>query len=108
MPDLYVQITGSFPGASQVEIQRTIEVEQKTLGRLFPECAIGRGPGWPFAHRAEAVNLVCAILKDALFQDQVTEVTIDNLIGLGTNNLHVNFKAGPHSVSVLLIGKFAE
>jgi len=86
-------------------MERTISVEEQTLDHLFPKIASGQGVGWPHAHKAEAVSLICAILRDALFADEVTTTdTLDDLKRLGTNYLHVNFRSGQISASVPLIG----
>lgn len=105
MPYLEMQITCSFRGASRVEMERTISVEEKTLEHLFPEITSGQGVGWPHAHKAEAVSLVCAVLRDAFFADEVTTIdTLEDLKRLGTDYLHVNFRSGRSSASVPLIG----
>jgi hypothetical protein len=85
-------------------MERTITVGEETLDHLFPRGTPGQGVGWPRAYRDEAVQLVCAILKDAIFQDEITAVeTLEDLKRLGTDRLHVNFKAGQISASVPLI-----
>lgn len=104
MPDLNVHITGSFRGASPMEMERTITVSEETLGHLFPPGTSGEAVGWPRAYRDEAVRLVCAILKDAIFQDEITAVeTLEDLKRLGTNRLHVHFETSQISASVPLI-----
>lgn len=105
MPNLEVQITYSFRGVSRAEMERTISVDQETLDHLFPQSTPGQGVGWPYAHQAEAVRVVCAILREELFQNEVMPVeTVDDLKRLGIAHLHANFKAGQISASVPFIG----
>lgn len=92
MHTLHAQITCSFRGASRVETERSISIDQKSKERFFPPIQSGQGRGLPQAYLDEMVKVVCSILRDAFFPDEITPVeTLDDLKRIGVDYLNVIF-----------------
>jgi len=92
MHSLHAHITCSFRGASRIETDRTISIDKETKERFFPPIASGQGKGLPRAYQDEMVGVVCSMLRDAFFPDEISPVeTLDDLKRIGADYLHVVF-----------------
>lgn len=106
MPTLHAKITCSFNGASKVETERTITIDQEAKERFFPYIPSGEGRGFPRAYQDEMIRLTCALLRDTVFPDEITPVeTLADLGRMGVSYLHIDFTFdGKDQLSMSLIG----
>lgn len=90
MPVMDVRIVCGVAGAEPVRIERKVPVSQVELEQLIPPSPSGGSGGWAYWREAEV--LVCSIVKEELFPDEVTPIeTLEDLRGLGVNSLNYSF-----------------
>ena len=86
MEKMSVRVYYSLQMAAETLIERTVEVSEEELAQLIPPSPAGSSGGWP--HWREAEELVCSIVKEEVFPDEVTYVgDIDALRRLGITSL---------------------
>ncbi len=89
MPKMDVSITYSINRSSPIPVGRTINVSQEELLQFIPHPP-SAGGGWSYAKEAEA--LICSIVKEEQFPDEVTPVEeIRDLQRLGITALSYSF-----------------
>jgi hypothetical protein len=90
MPNMDVRITCSINGGEPIHTERTVTVSQEELMQFIPPSPSNAGAGWPYVKKAEA--LICSILKEAVFQDEVTPIEeISDLQRIGVTALSYSF-----------------
>ncbi|TQK00168.1 hypothetical protein [Herbaspirillum sp. SJZ107] len=72
MEKMSVRIYYSLKEADETLIERTVDVSEEDLVELIPSSPSGNGGGWPYWREAEA--LVCSIVKEEVFPDELTPV----------------------------------
>lgn len=103
MPQMDVTITHSFKDDDPVRTERTITVSQEELEQFIPPPPSGGG-GWAYVKEAE--ELICSILKEEHFPDEITPIEeVKDLQRLGVTALSFSFDslgAGSNMGSVLI------
>jgi hypothetical protein len=90
MPKMDVLIHCSIKDGEENRIERTVDVSQDNLEQLIPPSPAGGGGGWPYWREAE--QLVCSIIKEELFPDEVTPIQdLNDLRRLGVTAMHYSF-----------------
>lgn len=90
MPKMSVRISCQINRGETSLRERTVEVSEEQLVQFIPPSPAGGGGGWPYWREAEA--LVCTIVKEDLFPDEVTSVQeLDDLRRLGVTSLAYGF-----------------
>jgi len=94
MEKMSVRIYYSLKDAEETLIERTVEVSQDELVQLLPPSS-GGGNGWPYWREAE--ELVCSIMKEEVFPDEVTHIgDMEALRRLGVTSLAYAFDHEVH------------
>lgn len=90
MAQMSVRVYYSLQGAEETLIERTVDVSEDELVQLIPPSPPGGSAGWPYWREAE--ELVCLIVKEVVFPDEVTPVRdIEALRRLGVISLAYAF-----------------
>lgn len=90
MPKMDVRISCGLNDAEEILIQRTVDVSEEELVQFIPPTPAGGSGGWPYWREAEA--LVCSIVKEKLFPNEVTPAQdVADLRRLGVTSLSYAF-----------------
>lgn len=90
MPNMDVRITCSIRGGDETKIERTVEVSEEDLMQFLPPSPAGGSGGWPYWREAEV--LICSIVKEELFPDEMTPVQdLNDLRRLGVTSMAYAF-----------------
>jgi hypothetical protein len=90
MPKMDVRISCGIRGAEEIHIERVVDVSEEELVQLIPPSVAGGSGGWPYWREAEA--LVCSIVKEEFFPDEVTSPqNMEALRRLGVTSLSYTF-----------------
>lgn len=94
METMSVRIYYSLNNVEETLIERTVEVSHDELVQLLPRSS-GGGNGWPYWREAE--ELVCSIVKEEVFPDEVTHIgDMEALRRLGVTSLAYAFDHEVH------------
>lgn len=89
MPTMDVTITHSINRGEPIRTERTVTVSQEELRQFIPHLS-SSGGGWAYVKEAE--GLICSILKDEHFPDEVTPIEeVSDLERLGVTALSYSF-----------------
>lgn len=103
MPKVDIRISCGVDSTSPATYERTITVSEQDLEIFFPRSTNGWGY-WP--RRKEAEALICSILREERFHDEVTSVQDEEdlrRIGVTYLSFSFNSKDVGHNMSTTLI-----
>lgn len=90
MEQMSVRVYYSLKGIEETLIERTVDVSEEELVQLIPPSPSGGSAGWPYWREAE--ELVCSIVKEEVFPDELTPVRdTEALRRLGVTSLAYAF-----------------